>query len=144
MSNGMMLYEPQLNRHVMTDPPIATFAHHQISGMISKIIGRPVAPTYAFGIRYDPGGHIPPHTDRVQNELSLSLSLGVTPTDGVSMLRAGYDAENIQVVDLDPNDGLLYRGPVIFHARDPVDKDYFVDQMIFGFRTINKSHCYCI
>jgi hypothetical protein len=47
-------------------------------------------------------------------------------------------------VDLAINDALLYRGAEVLHARDPVPEGHTVDQAIFGFRTIHKSHCYCI
>jgi hypothetical protein len=74
----------------------------------------------------------------------MSLSLAVTPAGkDASVLRAGRPDSMVRV-DLEPNDALLYRGAEVTHARDPVPEGHAVDQTIFGFRTVHKSHCYCI
>jgi hypothetical protein len=84
------------------------------------------------------------HRDRVQNELSLSLNLAVNPPADFPALRAGLDEDNLTEIHLAPNSALFYRGAEVFHARCAVPEGHRVDQVIFGFRTINSGHCYCI
>jgi hypothetical protein len=141
---GAMKSQPSMNRYGMTDPPLASLVNYCLCDLVGEIVGRPVVPTYAFGIHYLPGGHIEPHTDRPQNELSMSLSLAVTPEGGVTRLFAGSEASDLTPVALEPNGALLYRGIEVVHAREPVPEGHTCDQMIFGFRTMHPKHCYCI
>jgi hypothetical protein len=144
LARGAMNLEPTLHRYATVDAPMASVANYEIAALVARILGQAVIPTYAFAIHYLAKGHIQPHVDRPQNELSMSLSLAVTPPgQGVSVLRAG-SSNSMERVDLEFNDALLYRGAEVLHARDPVPESHTVSQAIFGFRTMHKSHCYCI
>jgi tetratricopeptide (TPR) repeat protein len=137
-------YQAEMYRYVKVDLPMTSVANYEIAGLVARILGKEVIPTYTFAIHYLPKGHIKPHRDRPQNELSMSLSLAATPGGkDVSVLHAGQP-DSMARVDLGPNDALLYRGTEVTHARDAVPEGHTVDQAIFGFRTVNKSHCYCI
>lgn len=143
LARGTMSLEAVMHRRITADAPLASIANYETAALVSRILGHDVIPTYAFAIHYLAQGHIKPHTDRPQNELSMSLGLAVTPPAGdISVLRAGTGGA-MERVDLEPNDALLYRGAEVLHARDPVPEGHTVDQAIFGFRTVNKSHCYC-
>ena len=144
LSRGAMRFEAAMQRHATVDAPMASVANYEIAALVARIVGQDVIPTYTFAIHYHANGHIQPHVDRPQNELSMSLSLAVTPPGkDVSVLRAG-PADSMERVELGLNDALLYRGAQVLHARDPVPEGHTVDQAIFGFRTAHKSHCYCI
>jgi hypothetical protein len=141
---GAMSLEASMNRYVTVDAPMAAVANYELAALVTKLSGQRVIPTYTFAIHYLPNGNIRPHTDRPQNELSMSLSLAFTPAGpDVSVLRAGPPGSIVRI-DLAPNDALVYRGAEVTHARDPVPAGHTVNQAIFGFRTIDKSHCYCI
>lgn len=144
LAGGTMKLEPDMRRNVTVDAPMASVANYEIADLVERVLGTGVIPTYAFAIHYLPNGHIKPHTDRPQNELSMSVSLAVTPAGkDASVLHAGRPDSMVRV-DLEPNDALLYRGAEVTHARDPVPEAHTVDQAIFGFRTVHKSHCYCM
>jgi len=144
LARGAMSLEASMHRRVAIDAPMASVANYEIAALVARILGQDVIPTYTFAIHYLANGHIRPHVDRPQNELSMSLGLAVTPPgEDVSVLRAG-PADSMERVDLEPNDALLYRGAEVLHARDPVPEGHTVNQAIFGFRTVHKSHCYCI
>ena len=144
LARGAMKLEASMHRHVTVDAPIASVANYEIADLVARILGQNVIPSYTFAIHYHVNGHIRPHVDRPQNELSMSLSLAVTPpSKDASVLRAG-PADSMERIDLEPNDALLYRGVEVLHSRDPVPDGHSVNQAIFGFRTVNKSHCYCI
>ena len=134
--------QSNLKRECVTDMPMAVIANIRLSKLVSELVNKDVIPTYSFGIHYYSGGFIKPHVDRTQNELSMSLSLSISPSDGISPLGAG-EGKNKLSVNLKPNEGLFYRGCEVIHYRDPVPENHTVNQMILGFRTINKSNCYC-
>ena len=140
---GKMGHQPDLKRYGLSDLSLPVIANYQLANLVSQIINQPVIPTYTFAIHYMPGGYISAHTDRPQNEISMSLSLGNLPPDGTSHLFAHHQGEKISI-PLKSNSALLYRGARVTHGRDPVPADCTVDQAIFGFRTIHKNHCYCI
>lgn len=144
LRGGNMSAQPELRRHATNDLPISVVANYQLAELVSRITGSTVIPTYTCAIHYLPGGHIPAHKDRVQNELSMSLSLAITPDNTSSALYAGADENNMHSIDLAPNSGLFYRGAEVTHARAPLPDGCHVDQTIFGFRTVGKKHCYCI
>ena len=142
MKRKIMAPQYNMKRYGIVDPPIAALINFQLCRLVANIIKKDVVPTYAFGIHYLPGGFIKPHCDRPQNELSMTLSLAVTPDGAPATLGVG-EGKNAKLVDLGINDALLYRGCEVTHFRNPIPKGYAVDQMIFGFRTIDVSHCYC-
>lgn len=142
MTKRKMGFQKSMNRYGLTDPPIAVLANYKLCRVVSKIIQKDVIPTYAFGIHYLPGGSIEPHYDRPQNELSMTLSLSVFPPESITTLGAG-EGDNARLIDLSINDALFYRGCEVCHFRNPLPEGHTVDQMIFGFRTIHESHCYC-
>ena len=142
MENNKMVYQEHKKRFCLTDPPMAVLANYQLCNIVQKIIQKDVVPTYAFGIHYVPGGGIKPHRDRPQNELSMTLSLDVTPTGARTTFGAGENQDET-LIELEINDALFYRGCEVTHFRRPVPDGYTVDQMIFGFRTVDVSHCYC-
>lgn len=144
LTGGQMRPQLQWQRYATTDLPLPTLANYQLAELVAGIIGKSVIPTYAFSIHYLPGGNMDAHKDRMQNELSMSFNLTCTPPGNFPSLLAGLDANQLREIYLRSNSALLYRGAEVIHARCPVPEGYRVDQTIFGFRTINARHCYCI
>jgi tetratricopeptide (TPR) repeat protein len=144
LRSGRMYTQAEWRRHAITDLPLAAVANYQLADLVAKISGSPVIPTYTFAIHYLPGGNMDAHKDRLQNELSMSLNLAVTPPGNFPALRAGLDADSLTEIHLEPNSALFYRGAEVVHARCPVPAGHRVDQTILGFRTVNSKHCYCI
>jgi tetratricopeptide (TPR) repeat protein len=143
LQNGKMSYQSHLGRFVAFDLPFPTIAAYQLSHLVGKLVGKDVIPSYTFAIHYLPSGQMEPHTDRPQNELSISLNLAVTPPADFPALRAGLHIDELNEISLRVNSGLLYRGTEVIHARCPVPKEHHVDQLVLGFRTVNPKHCSC-
>lgn len=144
LNAGVMRAQTQWQRRAVNDLPLSTIANYQLAELIGRIIGKQVIPTYSFAIFYPPGGNMDPHTDRMQNELSMSLNLACTPPGNFPALRAGLDQNDLREIYLQPNSALFYRGAEVTHARCPVPAGHQVDQVVFGFRTVSSRHCYCI
>lgn len=137
-----MVHEKSKNRLVAVDLlTSATLANYRICSLIGKIVGREVVPTYTFSIHYYEHGYIKPHKDRHQNEISMSVSLDITPESTEWPLYSG-DEPDEQTHLLTPNDAFLYRGAEITHFRKPLVDGASCNQLILGFRTISKRHCY--
>lgn len=143
LNNGQMNHQPERGRYFAFDQPLSVMANYQLTSLMAEIVGEDVIPTYTFAIHYIPFGKMEPHTDRPQNELSMSLNLAVTPPADFPALRAGVDKDRLTEIWLKPNSGLFYRGPEVTHARCEVPAGHHVDQLVLGFRTVSMDHCSC-
>ena len=142
--NRMLTHDKARSRFVSFDLlSAAVLANFQLCDLVSKMVGKEVIPTYAFSIHYVAGGQIKPHRDRLQNELSMSLSLDMNPDGKEWPLYVG-DEPDVRAVRLGLNDALLYRGAEVTQARKSLGKGRTCDQIIFGFRTVDESHCNCV
>jgi hypothetical protein len=81
------------------------------------ICGEPVYPTYSYLRLYRFSETLPSHTDRESCEITLSLNLGCI---GAPMWPLWIETKDgIRKVDLDPGDGVLFRGIGQRHWREP-------------------------
>jgi len=142
LDSGYMLFQDHMQRYVKPDDPLSALVHHQLCEHVENFVGAPIVPTYNIGIHYTKGGHIKPHLDRRQNEISMSICIGAEPGPATSPLYAKRGDEEVCDI-LQPNDAFLYRGNEIVHYRKPVPEGHTVTQLIVGFRSINKNHCNC-
>lgn len=142
LRSEQMLFQKHMQRYVKPEDPLSSLAQHQLCEHVQKITGTPIAPTYTIGIHYIKGGHIKPHTDRRQNEISMSICLGAEPGKVTWPLYAMNSDEEVYDI-LQPNDAFLYRGNEIVHYRKSLPEGQTVTQLIVGFRSINKDHCNC-
>src|SRR6476661_560632 len=55
---------------------LCRFFHHQFTGMVSRLAGRPVRPSYAYVSAYRGGAVLDRHVDREQCEFTISVLLG--------------------------------------------------------------------
>lgn len=109
-------------RYVAHNESVARFFHHQLTSTVTAIVGEPVKPSYLYLASYQGGADLRKHTDREQCEFSITLCLDYspeprretrwpihlhTPTGRVTVFQA-------------IGDGLLYRGCVLPHSRDPL------------------------
>jgi hypothetical protein len=142
LKNGQMLYQDHMHRYVKPEDPFSYLAQQQLCEYVQKVIAVPIVPTYTIGIHYITGGHIKPHIDRKQNEISMSICIGAEPSEVTWPLYAIDNGEEVYDI-LQPNDAFLYLGNEIVHYRKPLPEGQTVTQLIVGFRTVNKKHCNC-
>lgn len=89
-----------------------------VADLVAEHVGTPVLPTYSFARLYTNGSELRRHTDRPACQHSVSLQLG---TDGSSAWP--IQLEDLhgrpRSLDLEPGDGLCYRGIDLPHWREP-------------------------
>mmetsp|Transcript_10867 Transcript_10867/g.19892 ORF Transcript_10867/g.19892 Transcript_10867/m.19892 type:complete len:502 (+) Transcript_10867:168-1673(+) len=143
-------YVPHQKRSTITNEKLSVFVNMKLAALASKMAGIPTLPTYAFSILYYPGGLIKPHTDRHQNEISLSLNLGLQPLNAregnpqawpLYMVPRNKTEEHSVGITMKVNEGVMYRGPKHVHYRKPLQDGLTSMQIIFGFRHVHRSHC---
>ena len=49
-----------------------------LTDLVAAVTGQNVVPTYAFPVYYVSGGHIWPHLDVAENEISLTMPVSYT------------------------------------------------------------------
>mmetsp|Transcript_9513 Transcript_9513/g.14280 ORF Transcript_9513/g.14280 Transcript_9513/m.14280 type:complete len:468 (+) Transcript_9513:140-1543(+) len=142
-NQNQVSYVPHQKRSTITNEELSVFLNMQLAALASAFAGVPVVATYTFSILYHEGGLIRPHTDRHQNEISLSLNLGLSdnqPAWPLYIAPKGKGEESATSVILEVNDGLIYRGPAHVHFRKPLPRGTSM-HVIFGYRSIDSSHC---
>jgi hypothetical protein len=137
-----MLFQKNMCRYVKPDDPISLLVQHHLCKHVQDFTGTPIVPTYTIGIHYIKGGHIKPHIDRPQNEISMSICIGAEPEKVSWPLYAMKYGNEVYDI-LQPNDALLYRGNEVVHYRKPLPDGQTVTQLIIGFRSISSDHCNC-
>jgi len=113
LDSGGMRWEEWGQRWIRHNDPLAQLLHEKVTPLVEAALRHPVRRSYVFMACYADGGFVPRHVDRAQCEYTLDLCLedsGETPWPLI------VDGER-RVVR--PNEGLLYRGCVQEHHREP-------------------------
>src|SRR6266446_5617138 len=87
-----------------------------------KITQLQLFPTYSYFRVYHRGDVLAKHTDRPSCEISLSLCLGFQGEKPWPLMVEG--ASGSSAVELNPGDGLLYKGIECPHWREPLNGDF--------------------
>eukprot|EP01041_Mallomonas_annulata_P004614 gene4614-9166_t len=148
VANGYLTPEPSLRRITMSSDRLGMLLAHQFRPLISHILGTdsnvssatsPIVPTYSFLIVYQQGGFIQPHTDRKQNEFSVTLNIQCPPQWPINI---HHKNSTVSAYFLSPGDALLYRGVEVVHSRKPLVGDTAqCIQLVFGYRKVDRNHC---
>ena len=102
------------------------------------ICGAPVYPTYSYLRVYRFSETLPSHTDRGACEITLSLNLGCM---GMSMWPLWIETkEGVRRVDLEPGDGVLFRGIDQRHWREPFRGTASVQLLLHMWRKKDHIH----
>ena len=87
-----------------------------------KITQLQLFPTYSYFRVYHRGDVLAKHTDRPSCEISLSVCLGFQGEKPWPLMVEG--AGGSSAVELNPGDGLLYKGIECPHWREPLNGDF--------------------
>ena len=134
--------EPHLGRTSLDADPLGALFDAQLAHKVAAITGIPLdnlVPTYSYVIYYQDGGHIGPHTDRIQNELSLSFNVDCPPEWPLHVYPDG-EGGRVEEYFMAPGDGVLYRGAEVMHAR-PVWRGGTCLQLVVGWRRVDAGSC---
>jgi len=145
--------------------PIAESLNHALAGLSECYMGRPMLPTYPWPVAYaQPGAQIEPHTDRPENEVSLTYQLAITPADAFWPLKYAQadhlhsggplqpgepsradvwaTLDNPTTISLRDNEGIIYHGRDMVHWRDVKPDDVNgIQQLIFSWRAPQARTC---
>jgi hypothetical protein len=111
------------------------FLHNEVVGRmfltaladtVQTVAGVALKPAYAYFASYRDGARLAIHIDRPQCEVSISLLLDYQPSsDGASpwplwVSRTPDDESSRVAIHQRIGDGILYRGPELYHWRTPL------------------------
>ena len=147
-------------RFVAHNEPLASYFHKQLTDLISRVVGRPVKPTYCYSASYMEGAELEPHTDREQCEYSISFQVDYLPEpeNGISPwalyvdsldhegplteggLTIGWEgpyegtkALSKTSVNLANGDGLFYMGRELVHYRTRLPAGHSSTSLFFHY-----------
>ena len=124
------------------EAPLANLVNLMLTDLVSALTNQSLVPTYAFPVYYVSGGHIWPHLDVAENEVSLTMQLDLTPREGEWPLLLEHPAtKELKGISMRNNDGVLYRGTEVVHWRDKMPDEYQVMQLILAWRAVNRNGC---
>jgi len=86
-------FAEKTRRWEFEEAPLANLVNLMLTDLVSRITGQAVVPTYAFPVYYVSGGHIWPHLDVAENEISLTMQLELTPPGAAGPVLAWWPCE---------------------------------------------------
>jgi hypothetical protein len=108
---------PSLYAEPRTEQPLVT-----LQARIERISGLSLYPTYSYLRVYKHGNVLAKHRDRASCEISISLALGYKADACWPLWIEGPGG--VSTVQMEPGDGLLYRGTECFHWREAFSGDH--------------------
>jgi hypothetical protein len=133
--------------------PKYKYTHNQVRLKIEKIIGRKLFNTYYYDRFYFPGQELQPHRDRDSCEISVSLHIGTNLDKEYPFKILALDDCEVYSINLNPGDGIIYKGCQCVHWRDPMpkasffrrfkEKEIYFHQIFFHYVLADgiRSHC---
>jgi hypothetical protein len=135
----LSLGDPQVaERYRLHSEPVASFLHPQLAGLVSRMAGEPVKPSYVYFSCYQPGSLLPPHQDREQCEFSISLLVDYVPEpDGPCgwplFLKNPETPDRRIAADLGLGDAIFYRGRQLVHYREKLPDGHVSTSLFFHY-----------
>jgi hypothetical protein len=133
------LGDPQVaERYRLHSEPVGSFWLPQLGGVMARLAGEPVTPTYVYFAAYQPGSVLPPHQDREQCEFSISLLVDYEPDPaGASgwplFLQDPAAPDAVTAADLGPGDAVFYRGRELVHYRTALPAGHRSTSLFFHY-----------
>lgn len=90
-----------------------------LTGIVSKLIGTELFPTYSYVRKYLPGDVLKKHFDLFSGEISVSIKLAESRDSKWPIIIPSYeDSHSTRLVFQKPGDALILQGCVVPHWRD--------------------------
>ena len=128
-------------RYYAHNESVARFFHFQLAAAMSKIVGRPVKPSYVYFASYQGGAFLEKHTDRSQCEFSMTLCLDYSPEPQVATpwpIQL-HTPEGITTVYQSIGDGLVYLGCEVPHSRSVLSRSHTSTSIFFHY--VQEDYC---
>ncbi|HWC87460.1 MAG TPA: hypothetical protein VG388_13050 [Solirubrobacteraceae bacterium] len=122
-------------RAVAHNEGVARFWHHQLTGLITRLAGEALKPSYSYLASYGPGASLPAHLDREQCEITVSLLVDFEPEpDRASPWPLIVEGEEGDVPIYQAiGDAVVLRGRQLRHRRDRFDDGLRSTSIFFHF-----------
>jgi hypothetical protein len=129
-------------RYVTHNEGVAAFFHHQLSNVVSQIVGVPVKPSYVYVSCYQNGAELPIHTDRIQCEYSITMLIDQTPEpDDRSSWPLYLETQKGTVaIHQHIGEALFYRGREIPHYRTRLPNGMTSTSIFFHYVDVDFRH----
>ena len=108
-------------RYRAHDEILARVIHRGLTAFVGKLAGAQMVPSYSFLASYRPGATLPPHRDRPQCAITVSLLIDYRPEpDGPApwAIHLETGGPNATAIRLGLGAGLFFRGTTLTHWRD--------------------------
>jgi hypothetical protein len=135
---GFLIFgDQQAMRYNLHNEPFSFWLHRFTEPFIARAIPEPVKSSYSYVAAYLPGATLGRHTDRLQCEYTLSLSIDATPNPTRSeawplYLDSPVDG-GIVGVSLGAGDGLIFKGRELPHFRSQLRESCTASSLLFHY-----------
>ncbi len=119
--------------------PFFEKAYDQIKIKIEDVLGEKLYKTYYYDRFYFSGQSLKKHTDRRASEIACSIHIGSSIEERWPLWIQTPDGCGVSI-DLNPGDGVLYKGIECSHWRDPMPGDGYYHQIVMCFVLSNGEH----
>jgi len=123
------------NRSFSSRDGIAQFFHAQLTSLVSEIAGARFKPSFQFFASYREGAELPPHRDREQCELAMSILLDFSPepidTSPWPLFVQPPQAHSPAPIAQGIGDAVLYYGREVRHHRERLERSDFSSSWFF-------------
>lgn len=108
-------------RYGWQNEPMSRFFHHQLTGIVGRLVGEPVRPSYSYVSAYRAGAVLDRHRDREQCEYTVSLLIAESGPGVAGGWPLLFDtAEGTVSITQHPGQAVLFRGTALPHYRPPL------------------------
>jgi hypothetical protein len=123
------------NRSFSSRDGIAQFFHAQLTGLVSEIAGERFKPSFQFFASYREGAELPPHRDREQCELAMSILLDFSPepvdASPWPLFVQPPQADSPTPIAQGIGDAVLYYGREVRHHRETLKSSDYSSSWFF-------------
>jgi hypothetical protein len=135
IKSGWELGDVQVrNRHGQHNEMVARYFHHQFAGIICRIAGEPLKPSYTYVSAYREGSILGAHVDRKQCEFTLSLLIEDEDTSATKSWPLWFQLPEGKVaVEQKTGDGVLFRGCELPHWREESSTSHTSTILLFHY-----------
>lgn len=114
---------------------LAQFFHAQLTSLASEIAGARFKPSFQFFASYREGAELPPHRDREQSELAMSILLDFSPepvdTSPWPLFVQPPQADSPTPIPQGIGDAVLYYGREVRHHREMLKSSDYSSSWFF-------------
>lgn len=103
----------------------------EILGRFSSILQKELLFSYSFGMKYYPGGILPPHVDRPHSQYGININVWKSEHD-FPIIVTDPNTKKQTAINLDIGDAMIYKGSELIHERKEITEGNTIQFMVFG------------